>query len=76
MVLNSLMIERDGVRFPKCQNDYNHCDLELISKNYKAINLLYCNLNGDEFERIFTSTSAHVIWNKPIVTYERISQFK
>ena len=32
-------------------------------KNYKAIKLFCCNLNGDEFERIFSYTSAHEIWN-------------
>ena len=70
------MIESDGLRVSKCENPYNQCDLKLISKNYKAINLLYFSMNGDEFERTTSCTSTREIWNKLIVTYEGTSQVK
>ena len=71
MILRQPVTKRDGIRVPKCE-----IIMLNATKMYKAINLLYCNLNGDEFERISSYTSAHEIWNKIIVTYEGISQVK
>ncbi|CAO2832485.1 unnamed protein product [Amaranthus hypochondriacus] len=51
-------VERDRIRVSRCETDYTQSDLELVAKKYKAINLLYCRLNGDESKRIFTYTSA------------------
>ena len=70
------MIERDGVKVSKPEEDLTQNDLELVAKNYKAINLLYCSLNGDEFERTSSCTFSKEIWDKLVVTYEGTSQVK
>ena len=66
----------NGTKFAKTEAEFIQADLELISKNYKAINLLYCGLSIDEFNRISSRRSAKEIWDKLVVTYEGTSQLK
>ena len=71
--------EIDGpndTKVAKKESEYNQADLETISKNYRAINLLYCGLSTDEFNRISSCRSAKEIWDKLVVTYEGTSQVK
>ena len=65
-----------GARVPKLESEYNQTDLENVAKNYRAINLLYCGLDANEFNRVSSCTSAKEIWDKLVVTYEGISQVK
>ena len=48
----------------------------MLRKNYKAINLFYCGLDANEFNRVSSCTSAKEIWDKLVVTYEGTSQVK
>ena len=66
----------NDTKVAKKESEYNQADLETISKNYRAINLLYCGLSTDEFNRISTCRSAKEIWDKLVVTYEGTSQVK
>ena len=59
--LKQPMMEKDMARVPKLEIDFNQSNLKVIAKNYKAINLLYCSFNGDEFERISSCAFAQEI---------------
>ena len=60
----------------KSESEYSQTDLEWVSKNYRAMNQLCCALNGTEFNRVSSCTSAKEIWDKLVVTYEGTSQVK
>ena len=65
-----------GASVPKSESEYTQTDLESISKNYRAMNVLYCSLDANEFNRISSCKSAKEIWDKLVVTYEGTSQVK
>ena len=66
----------NGGTVEKNPKDYSADDLEKSSKNYKAINALYCALDNNEFNRVRSCKTAKEIWDKLIVTYEGTSQVK
>ncbi|XP_021743604.1 uncharacterized protein LOC110709690 [Chenopodium quinoa] len=65
-----------GAAVPKDDDEFNQTDLENVAKNYRAMNLLYCGLDANEFNRVSTCKSAKEIWDKLVVTYEGTSQVK
>ena len=65
-----------GNNVQKSESEYSQSDLEAMSKNYRAINQLCCALNGTEFNRVSSCTSAKEIWDKSVVTYEGTSHIK
>ena len=52
-------IER--VEILKFENEWDENDLKLLQSNAKAINILYCALDLNEFNRIFTCESTKEI---------------
>ena len=68
--------EEDGKKIPKAEDELTPTELEKHSKNYRAIHLLYCALNAEEFNRISSCRSAKEIWDKLVVTFEGTSQVK
>ena len=66
----------DGALVPKTESEYTQADLENISKNYRSMNLLYCALDQNEFNRISSCKTAKEIWDKLEITYEGTSQVK
>lgn len=66
----------DGISHPKEPKEYNEDDKKKLSLNAKAINMLYCALDKNEFNRISTCSSAKEIWHKLEVTHEGTSQVK
>ena len=71
-----MITQADGTKVPKEEDDYDQTDLETISKSYRAINALYCALNGEEYERVRDCKTAKEIWDKLVVTYEGTSDVK
>ncbi|XP_021741936.1 uncharacterized protein LOC110708138 [Chenopodium quinoa] len=69
-------ITESGITIPKEDSEYTQIDLEKVSKNYRAMNLLYCALDANEFNRVSACKSAKEIWDKLVVTYEGTSQVK
>ncbi|XP_021722475.1 uncharacterized protein LOC110689966 [Chenopodium quinoa] len=65
-----------GATVPKDDDEFNQTDLENVAKNYCAMNLLYCGLDANKFNRVSTCKSAKEIWDKLVVTYEGTSQVK
>lgn len=66
----------DGKEIPKAEDKFTQTDLEKISKNFRAINLLYCVLDANKFNRISSCESAKQIWDTLVVTYEGIGKVK
>ena len=65
-----------GIEVQKSESKYLKCDLKAVSKNYRAMNQLCCALNGTEFNRVSSYTSAKEIWDKLVMTYKGTSQVK
>ena len=47
----------DGISIPKPENEWNDQDKKSAQLNAKAMNVLYCALNANEFNRISVFTS-------------------
>ena len=47
-------IKIDGKDIPKPKEDRDELDMKLIELNRKVINILYCALDANEFNKIFT----------------------
>ena len=51
----------DGIGKPKPKKDWDEMDKKLVQLNAKAMNVLYCALDANEFNQIFTYNSAKKI---------------
>ena len=66
----------NGVATPKLEEDWDEQDVKKIELNAKAMNLLYCAVDPNEFNRVSTCTSAKKIWDTLEVTHEGTNQVK
>ena len=66
----------NGIASLKPEEDWNEQDIKKIELNAKAMNLLYCALDPNEFNRVSTCSSAKEIWDTLEVTHEGTSQVK
>jgi len=66
----------DGKMAKKTEEQYTQEDFARLSKNYKAIHILYYGLDVNEYNRICTCESAKEIRDKLVVTYEGTNQVK
>ena len=48
----------------------------MMQSNAKAMNILHCALDPNEYNQIFTCESAKKIWDRLEVTHEGTSQVK
>jgi len=60
----------------KSEEEWDERDSHLIQLNAKAINMLYCALDVNEFNQISACESANEMWDKLEVTYEGTNQVK
>ena len=51
----------EEVNIPKPKSEWNEDDLKMQHSNAKAMNILYCALDLNEFNRIFTCESVKEI---------------
>ena len=51
----------NGIQMPRPIHDYNEDDKKLASMNAKAMHILYCVLEKNEFNHISTCTNAYDI---------------
>ena len=70
------IINVNGVDIPKPEDDWDDQDMKKAELNAKAMNLLYCALDPNEFNRILTCNSAKEIWDRLEVTHEGTNQVK
>jgi len=66
----------DGKTIAKTEDQYTQEDVARLSKNCKAMHILYCGLDANEYDRICACESAKEIWDKLVVTYEGTSQVR
>ncbi|XP_057975241.1 uncharacterized protein LOC131162650, partial [Malania oleifera] len=59
-----------AARVPKTEDEYDDDDMKAVSLNATAMNILYCSLDVNEFNRIMACSTAKEIWDKLEVTYE------
>ena len=60
----------DGVSLPKPKGEWDEFDKKMAQLNAKTMNILYCALNANKFNHIFTCNSAKKIWDRLEVTHE------
>ncbi len=66
----------NNVNVPKDENEWNDADILKIQVNAKAMNILHCSLDVNEYNRICCCESAKEIWDRLEITYEGTSQVK
>ena len=66
----------NGVASLKPEEDWDEQDIKKIELNAKAMNLLYCALDPNEFNRVSTCSSTKEIWDTLEVTHEGTNQVK
>ena len=66
----------DGIDIFKPEEEWDDQEMKMGELNAKAMNLLYCALDANEFNRISTCTTAKEIWDKLQVTHEGTTQVK
>ena len=70
----TIKVEKKDKTKPESSWDEN--DLKMLQSNPKAMNVLYCALDPNEYNRILTCESAKEIWDRLEVTHEGTSQVK
>ena len=68
--------ETEGTLVAKNKSEWDESDKKRITLNAKAINILFCALSMEEFNRIRTCKTAKDIWCTLEVVHEGTSQVK
>ena len=66
----------DGKLVEKADGQYTRADFAKLSKNCKAMHILYCGLDANKYNRNYAYESAKEIWGKVVVIYEGTSQIR
>ncbi|VFQ79611.1 unnamed protein product [Cuscuta campestris] len=61
---------------PKTEDEFDAEDIKKVEKYAKAINMLYCAVNPDDYRKISCCTIAKEMWDKLEVTYEGTDQVR
>jgi len=64
----------DGKLVKKTKDQYNQGDFIKLSKNCRAMHVLYCGLDANKYNRICTCETVKQIWDKLMATYQGTSQ--
>ncbi|VFQ69271.1 unnamed protein product [Cuscuta campestris] len=59
---------------PKTEDEFDAEDIKKVENYAKAINMLYCAVNPDDYRKISCCTTAKEMWDKLEVTYEGTDQ--
>ena len=51
-------------------------ETEKVVKVYKALNIFFCDLNFNEFSRVFACDTTKEVWNILRITFEENSQIR
>ncbi|VFQ67153.1 unnamed protein product [Cuscuta campestris] len=58
------------VNVPKTEEEFTDEDCKKMELNAKAINIIYCGVNADDYRKISRCETAKQMWEKLEVTYE------
>ncbi|VFQ96793.1 unnamed protein product [Cuscuta campestris] len=61
---------------PKTEDEFDAEDIKKIENYAKAINMLYCAVNPDDYRKISCCTTDKEMWDKLEVTYEGTDQVR
>ncbi|VFQ66015.1 unnamed protein product [Cuscuta campestris] len=61
---------------PKTEDEFDAEDIKKVENNAKAIKILYCVVNPDDYRKISYCTIAKEMWDKLEVTYEGTNQVR
>ncbi|VFQ90166.1 unnamed protein product [Cuscuta campestris] len=61
---------------PKSEDEYDAQDIKKVENNSKAINIIYCAVNPDDYRKISCCTTAKEMWDKLEITYEGMDQVR
>ncbi|VFQ73978.1 unnamed protein product [Cuscuta campestris] len=61
------------VSVPKIKVEFNDEDCKKMELNSKAINMIYCSVNADDYRKTSWCETAEQMWEKLEVTYEGIT---
>ncbi|VFQ72974.1 unnamed protein product [Cuscuta campestris] len=70
------MKEVDGVYLPKTKEEFDENDFKKMELNAKAINIIYCGVNGDNYRKISRCEITKQMWEKLEITYEGTTQVR
>ncbi|VFQ96151.1 unnamed protein product [Cuscuta campestris] len=59
---------------PKTEDEFDAEDIKKVENYAKAINMLYCAVNPDDYRKISCCSTAKEMWDKLEVTYEGTDQ--
>ena len=66
----------NGVMVPKLKHEWDELDRKKVQLNVKAVFILHCVIDRNEFNRIWHCKSAKEIWRLLEITYEGNNQVK
>ncbi|VFQ77952.1 unnamed protein product [Cuscuta campestris] len=61
---------------PKTEDEFDVEDIKKVENYAKAINMLYCAVNPDDYRKISCCSTAKEMWDKLEVTYEGTDQVR
>ncbi|VFQ62058.1 unnamed protein product [Cuscuta campestris] len=61
---------------PKTENEYDAQDIKKVENNAKAINIIYCAVNPNDYRKISCCTTAKEMWDKLEITYKGTDQVR
>ncbi|VFQ73420.1 unnamed protein product [Cuscuta campestris] len=70
------MKQVDGVYLPKTEEEFDENDFKKMELNAKAINIIYCGINADDYRKISRCETAKQMWEKLEITYEGTPQVR
>ncbi|VFQ65936.1 unnamed protein product [Cuscuta campestris] len=71
-----LMKKVGEVNVPKTEEEFTDEDCKKMELNAKAINMIYCGVNADDYRKISRCETAKQMWEKLEVTYEGTAQVR
>ncbi|VFQ99210.1 unnamed protein product [Cuscuta campestris] len=66
----------DDTLIPKTEDEFDAEDIKKIENYAKAINMLYCAVNPNDYHKISCCSTAKEMWDKLEVTYEGTDQVR
>ncbi|XP_057997799.1 uncharacterized protein LOC131176781 [Hevea brasiliensis] len=66
----------DGVHIAKPKGEWSEQEKRRVALNDKAIHVLFCALSRSEYNKVCMKSTAKLIWDALVVTYEGTSQVK
>ncbi|VFQ95733.1 unnamed protein product [Cuscuta campestris] len=61
---------------PKTEDEFDAEDIKKVENYAKAVNMLYCAVNPDDYRKISCCSTAKEMWDKLEVTYEGTDQVR